>query len=163
VMIAITIISRLLTRSWLVPSTFFALLWSFFIIAPLIFAYNFSLNTFGLWFIVIFTMACVAGSIIAMQQERFFQNMINNQNRQPTKLIELLLPVFYVFSSITILGLIQLLFHAISYYDLKLDWSAIISIPNLFAVERYRDVLIYPARIKFALYCIYPASLLGGF
>ena len=98
-----------------------------------------------------------------MHQENYFLDVINNKNRHSIKLKNLLFPGFYIFTAITILGLIQLLFHALSSYSLTLDWSAIISIPNLVAVERYRDVLVYPSRIKFALYCLYPASLLGGF
>ena len=49
ILILTAISARYLTRSWLTPGAFFALLWSCFMLMPLLFAADFKVDTFGLW------------------------------------------------------------------------------------------------------------------
>ena len=68
ILILTAISARYLTRSWLTPGAFFALLWSCFMLMPLLFAADFKVDTFGLWYITIFSMSCVTGSVIAFER-----------------------------------------------------------------------------------------------
>ena len=79
------ITSRIITKSWLTPGSFFSLLWSFFMFAPLIFAPDFLINSLGLWFVAIATMACSAGSFFAfspvpnLNEKKLYNNKIFEQ------------------------------------------------------------------------------------
>jgi len=61
------VISRNITKTWLSPGAFFSICWGFFLIVPVIFASDYKIDLLGPWFISIFTMALVAGSLIAYQ------------------------------------------------------------------------------------------------
>ena len=65
VLLGFIAILKKLNFSWLSPPLFFSSLWSFFILAPLIFASKYPMNSFGLWIITFFAFAVGAGSFIA--------------------------------------------------------------------------------------------------
>ena len=154
------ITSRLITQSWLTPGSFFSFLWSFFMLAPLIFAPDFLINSLGLWFVAIATMACSAGSFFAfspvpnLNEKRLY-------NKKP-------IPRIWLFSlmgllCVSVMGLLLLIQYAFSNYTSTFETNILLAIPNLISVERYSGYLEYPDVIKYSLYCIYPATLLGGF
>jgi len=86
------ITSRIITKSWLTPGAFFSLLWSLFMFAPLIFAPDFSINSLGLWFIAIATMACSAGAFFAFRSVpyRNEKKLYNNKSIPRVWLIALM-------------------------------------------------------------------------
>jgi oligosaccharide repeat unit polymerase len=157
------LISALLTRkvtgSWLSPGSFFAISWSFFLIVPILFAPEYEVDQMGVWFITILTMACAAGSVIAYKpsppKHRVSVLSLNTYYRNLHRPL-------VVFTIISIGGLIFLFRHALNTYNFGYYSTGWISIPNLIAVDRYSGYLNYPFIIKYSLYCIYPANLLGG-
>jgi oligosaccharide repeat unit polymerase len=153
-------IAKIITRSWFSPGAFFALCWSFFLFVPLAFASEYKVDIIGLWFIVIFTMSCASGSIIAYKPNN--SNIII-KNQKITSLIfnNLLIP-FVILSIISLLGLIFLLQFALNSYNFGYYSFSWFSIPNLIAIDRYSGDLYYPFYIKYSLYCIFPANLIGG-
>ena len=157
--LASALMARKITGTWLSPGSFFASAWSFFLIVPLLFAPEFKVDQLGIWFIAILSMACAAGSVIAykpsppkhrisvLSLETYYRNL-----HRP----------LVVFTIISIGGLIFLFRHALNTYNFGYYSTGWISIPNLIAVDRYSGYLNYPFIIKYSLYCIYPANLLGG-
>tara|TARA_Y100000590_G_scaffold466190_1_gene640788 strand:- start:2258 stop:3523 length:1266 start_codon:yes stop_codon:yes gene_type:complete len=152
-------ISRNITKTWLSPGAFFSICWMFFLIVPIIFASDYKIDILGLWFITIFSMGIVAGSIIAYNPftyvENNFKNLLIEENHQIVNYL------FLIFTIIGFVGICLLLQFASSVYisDYNMNW---IAIPNLIAVDRYSDNVNYPSLIKYSLYIIYPANLLGG-
>ena len=61
----IAALARLITKTWISPSAFFSLCWSFFLIVPIVFASDYEIDHLALWFIAIFTLSLGSGSIIA--------------------------------------------------------------------------------------------------
>ena len=157
--LASALMARKITGTWLSPGSFFASAWSFFLIVPILFAPEFKVDQLGIWFITILTMACVAGSVIAYKPsppkhrisvlsfEKYYRNL-----HRP----------LVVFTIISIGGLIFLFRHALNTYNFGYYSMGWVSIPNLIAVDRYSGYINYPFIIKYSLYCIYPANLLGG-
>ncbi len=158
--LASAIISRKVTCSWLSPGSFFSLCWSFFLFVPLVFASNYNIDIIGLWFIAIFSMACSAGSIIAFKPLLNYSNYSNIKSKISNG-SELINPLL-ILCTISFFGLYLLFKHALSTYSFGYYSFTWLSIPNLIAVDRYNGELNYPFIIKYSLYCIYPANLLGG-
>jgi oligosaccharide repeat unit polymerase len=154
------LITKIITRSWFSPGSFFALCWSFFLFVPLAFASEYKVDTIGLWFIVIFTMSCATGSIIAYKPKNK-NSFLKNQENTSSSFNNLLIP-FTILSIISLLGLIFLLQYALNSYNFGYYSFSWFSIPNLIAIDRYSGDLYYPFHIKYSLYCIFPANLIGG-
>ena len=154
------VITRMITKSWLSPAAFFSFWWSFFIIAPLFFAFDFQIDFLGLWFITIFTMSLSAGSILAYQTN---DNNLNNLIKLNLKInIKLLFTWNILFTAISFLGIYFLFQFSLNFYNTGAYNKGWLAIPNLIAVDRYGGFLDYPIIIKYSLYFIYPSNLLGG-
>jgi len=154
-------ICRYITKSWSSPGTFFSICWSFFLIVPLVFAYDYKTDILALWYISIFSISLSAGSILAYSMRSI--------EREPPKNykiyfnIQLLFYFLLLFIFISFVGLFLLSqFAANLYYSTNYlnNWMMI---PNMIAVDRYSGILNYPFIIKYSLYFIYPGILLGGF
>ena len=153
-----TVITKITIKSWLSPAAFFSFWWTFFIIVPLIFAFDFQIDNLGLWFITIFTMSLCAGSIIAHNNNNF---KYKNKAYLNTN-IKALFIWNILFTTISFLGIFFLFQFSSSYYNTGAYNYGWLAIPNLIAIDRYGGVLDYPTIIKYSLYFIYPANLLGG-
>jgi oligosaccharide repeat unit polymerase len=154
------IITRIITHSWFSPGAFFALCWSFFLFTPLIFASEYYVESIGIWFIVIFSMSCSCGSIIAYKPKDY-QFIPDEKKINVLNFNKLFIP-FIILSTISLLGLYLLFKFALTSYDFgyySMNW---LSIPNMIAIDRYSGDLSYPFFIRYSLYCIFPANLLGG-
>tara|TARA_Y100000590_G_scaffold467626_2_gene647171 strand:+ start:544 stop:1800 length:1257 start_codon:yes stop_codon:yes gene_type:complete len=152
--------ARKLTNSWLSPGSFFAICWSFFLLFPVIFASDYKLDQIGLWFIVVFSMSLSSGSIVANSSnslkskfKRNFQIQINNIN---------LIYFLAIFCLIIFFGLYLLLTYVSQKYNSLNYINNWMMIPNMIAIDRYAESINYPNIIKYTLYLIYPACLLGG-
>ena len=159
-MIFTTLLTRKVTKSWLSPGVFFAISWTFFLIVPLLFATEYEVDHLGLWFITIFTMACSAGTIIGYDESLNIRTVnyisINSLD------YKFLFRFFLFFSTVGLFGLYLLFSYVLSNYNFGFYSMSLLSIPNLISVDRYSGDLNYPIIVKYSLYCIYPANLLGG-
>ncbi|MBT3676376.1 MAG: oligosaccharide repeat unit polymerase [Candidatus Marinimicrobia bacterium] len=159
-MLATAGITSKITKSWLSPGAFFACCWSFFLLVPLIFTPEYKTDQFGLWYVAIFTMACAAGSIVAFRElpERHYDV------HGPVYGIDskILYYSFLGLNLISLIGLVLLFRHASATYNFGYYANSWMSIPNLIAIDRYSGYINYPFIIKYSLYCIYPANLIGG-
>ncbi|MBH11297.1 MAG: hypothetical protein CMG74_13275 [Candidatus Marinimicrobia bacterium] len=154
-------LTRFITKTWISPGAFFSLCWSFFLIVPIIFAPDYQTDHLALWFITIFTMALAAGSIIAYsnnsnQLDSNCEYFVQNIN------YKLLFYALLLFCAISSIGLYFLFQYATNKYILNNYYSNWMLIPSMIAIDRYSGVLDYPFLIKYSLYLIYPANLLGG-
>ena len=157
--LASALMARKITGTWLSPGSFFAISWSFFLIVPLLFAPEFKVDLLGIWFIAILSMACAAGSVIAYKPPSIDSLVSNEPNK--TNSSHLFRPL-WVLILISFGGVILLFRHALDTYNFGYYSMGWVSIPNLIAVDRYSGYINYPFIIKYSLYCIYPANLLGG-
>ena len=157
--LASALMARKITGTWFSPGSFFAISWSFFLIVPLLFAPEFKVDLLGIWFIAILSMACAAGSVIAYKPPSIDSLVSNEPNKtNPSHLFRPL----WVLILISFGGVILLFRHALDTYNFGYYSMGWVSIPNLIAVDRYSGYINYPFIIKYSLYCIYPANLLGG-
>lgn len=160
IIIITTGLTLFITKNWLSPGSFFSLCWSFFLIVPFIFAPEFNLNIYGLWYIAIFTMAFASGSIIGYSfssNDISSSKLVNSYFNYKTLIYSLI-----IFSTISALGIHLLLQFASSIYGSANYSISLINLPNLIAIDRYSGYLDYPFIIKYSLYFIYPGNLLGG-
>ena len=154
------IILKRLNSSWLSPPVFFSSLWSFFVLAPLIFAPKYPINSFGLWIITLFVYAVGAGSFIG---NNFFKNQIRITNDlindKTTK------PLFFIVVGMIILsltGLILLFYFGLSRFNLSNSLIDLLLLPNQFSMDRYTDIVVIPVSIRILMYLLFPASLIAG-
>ena len=135
-------LTRHITKSWLSPGSFFSISWSFFLIVPLIFASEYKTDILGLWFIAIFTMAIVSGSLVANA------SFIKRSNRINNLLIvgdyKILNFIFLLFTIISFIGLCLLLQFAANIYSSDYYNTNWLSIPNFIAIDRYGNDINYP-------------------
>ncbi len=156
ILIAISaIISRNATKSWLSPASFISIFWLIFMIAPLIFASEFYINSSGLWYIALFVMACSSGGVFAssfFRNQNYISNNINDLSYDKLK-IPLIISIF-----ISLFGILCLVIFTIDFYKIK----NLFLVPNLISIDRYNETLDYPIIVKYPLYFIYPSNILGG-
>ncbi|MBC8345247.1 MAG: oligosaccharide repeat unit polymerase [Candidatus Marinimicrobia bacterium] len=160
VIVCTTGIIRYMSKTWLSPGAFFGLCWSFFLIVPVIFTQDYRLDQVGLWYIAVFTMAIGAGSVVAFRHlpidnSRILDPLIKTE-------LKAIKTTFIIFNLISIVGIILLFSYATSTYSVGYYTNGWMSIPNLIAIDRYGGNLNYPFVIKYSLYFIYPANLIGG-
>ena len=159
-LIGFTVIFKKLNFSWLSPPVFFSSLWSFFIIAPLIFAPQYPMNAFGLWIITFFVFAVGMGSFFGnFINKRFISNTIKIINRKTFKALFFLVIVMICLS---FTGLILLFFFGLSRFNLSNSLIDLLLLPNQFSTDRYSDVAVMPISIRLLMYFLFPASLIGG-
>ena len=149
--------SRQATKSWFSPGSFFAFIWLVFTISPIIFAPEYYINNYGLWYIALFTMSISSGGVLATFRK------INKPSIFKRKIDKDVLVISLVVCNIIIIfGLIGLLYHISSTYKISnilASWSAI---PNLISIDRYSGDLRYPILVKYPIYLIYAGNILSG-
>tara|TARA_Y100000741_G_C18254317_1_gene558379 strand:- start:187 stop:1416 length:1230 start_codon:yes stop_codon:yes gene_type:complete len=150
-------LTKKIIGSWISPGVFFSTCWTFFLIFPLLLAPNYNTNITGLWYIVIFSMSCSCGAIIAHRLYGVKRIILYYNNNY-----DLLIKPFYLFILISFLGLFLLFNHVLDKYNYQYYNINYFSIPNLIAIDRYSGNSNYPIIIKYSLYCIYPSNLIGG-
>ena len=151
------IVSIKKTKSWLSPSSFFAIFWLFFTITPVIFAPEYNVEINGLWFIALLVMANTSGGLISLTFRRTnSKNFSRYSNLEKITIKNLLI----IFNVISLSGMIGLIFYAKYFY--LIDVKNFFTLPNLISIDRYSGNLYYPIYIKYALYFIYPGNIIGG-
>ena len=63
-MLSLAVISRLYSRSWLEPGSFFLLVWVLYIFIPVLVAPENRIYPFGIWYIFSFSLAVLLGSLV---------------------------------------------------------------------------------------------------
>ena len=127
-----TAFTRMITKSWLSPGSFFSAFWSFFLIVPLIFASNYNIDYLGLWFIAIFTMSLAAGSVIAYQPNQISTENISNFEINTN--YQLLYFVLIILTFIILLGLYLLLRYVTNIYISNKNWDALEEISKVLSI-----------------------------
>ncbi len=153
------LISKKSTGTWYSPGAFFSLFWLFFLVTPILFASEFNIGVYGIWYIAIFVITLSCGSLIATKVT-FKKSIIKQKNKNigyKNFFLSLLIINF-----ISTCGIISLLIYSIDIYKGFSSYSGILSIPNLISIDRYSGELYYPILIKYSLYLIYPGALISG-
>lgn len=158
--IVITVFAnRFITKSWLAPGTFFSTFWLLMIILPIALASEYTVSVIGVWYIVILNMAICSGAIIAYNP----RSAINKKTSFNKNLLREGFILLLILINISILGIIILINFVLNNYQFNNFDTSFLLIPNLISIDRYAGIINYPPIIKYSLYCIYPASLIGGF
>ena len=160
VLIGFTAILKRIYSSWLSPPVFFASLWTFFIIAPLIFAPKYPINSFGLWVIIFFVFAVGLGSFIGNNKNK--ESVKINYNVINAKIFKSLFFIILIMILLSFIGLILLFFFGLSRFNLSNSLIDLLLLPNQFSMDRYSDVVVMPPTIRLLMYFLFPASLMSG-
>ena len=80
------------TISWLSPALFFSLFWLIFLIVPLIFAPEYNVSGYSVWFIATLITSCCSGSILATKV-KILNNPIFFTSNQKVDLAKLAKPL----------------------------------------------------------------------
>ena len=155
--IASVLVSLKSTNSWFSPSSFFSFMWLFFFTVPQVFAGDFQLNNYGMWFITLFVMSFTSGSILASEMK-----VENFKLEKFTVKVKNLVGYLCFVNLVIIFGILSLIYFSSAKYSINIlliDW---LSIPNLISVDRYAGNLNYPIYVKYSLYFIYIGNILSG-
>ena len=153
---AITVKSA--TNSWFSPGSLFSILAILFLSLPMIFASEFNINNYGIWYITILVMSFASGSVCSTFTYRSEFNIKRNVKADFSSLI---IPLV-IFNLISLSGLILLIFYLKSNYlnlNFNSEWFLI---PNFISIDRYGGFLSYPLVIKYSLYFIYPGNIISA-
>jgi oligosaccharide repeat unit polymerase len=132
----------------------------FFICAPLIFAPQYPINSYGLWIITLFVYAVGIGSFIVDNKSKNKINLYTNKITEKT-----FKTLFFIAEGMIILsltGLILLFFFGLSRFNLSNSLIDLLLLPNQFSMDRYTDVVVMPISIRLLMYFLFPASLTSG-
>ena len=147
------------TISWLSPALFFSLFWLIFLIVPLIFAPEYIVSDYSIWFVATLITSCCSGSILATKV-KILNNPIFFTSNQKIDLAKLAKPLlFFIF--ISVVGIIALIRFTLNLY-VSYENLSLLLLPNLISIDRYNEIIYYPPYVNYSLYFIYPACILGG-
>ena len=161
----VTLWSRYYFKSWFAPGSFFSLFWLVLTITPLLMTSEFTVQSFGVWYITAFCFAVVLGSLIVSNIEHNNYTNVGNEfvhryiNNKASSLLFLLTIFFTIISAF---GIIVAIFIGIGRYELSLNLISLTSLPNLFYVDRDTGVFSLPITIRLFMYFVYTAALLAG-
>lgn len=154
-----TLYTKKITKSWFSPSVFFSMMWFFYVSLPIIFAQDYFIDIYGVWYISLLALSCCSGSVLARLISVKNSKSVKKQYHINGK--KLIAPLaLLVFLSAT--GIIMLISYTKNLYYSPYFRDNIFFIPNLISVDRYNEVIRYPMIINYSLYFIYPSCILGG-
>lgn len=156
ILVATSWISKKMHGSWFFPGAFFPLIWILYMSISLISAPEFQPKILGTIIITLCAIIfSVGANIIPMQaNDGALESNIN---------ISIMYYSGVFISMISALGIGMVVSMGFSWYQLEQSLFNIYVLPNLFASERYSEVLVIPTRIKMVMFLTYPAALISGF
>ena len=149
-------ISKKIHGSWFFPGAFFPLIWTLYMSISLISAPEFQPKILGTIIITLFAVVFSVGANIIPFQE-------NEQALESNINISMTYYSGVFISMISALGIGMVVSMGFSWYQLEQSLFNIYVMPNLFALERYNEVLAIPTRVKMVMFLTYPAALISGF
>jgi len=161
VLVFLAIFSCIYFENWLAPGAFFAMCWLIYTLAPLIFTPEFPVSQFSLWIIVLSAFSVLTGSMLAHP----YNNKIKKFKHEIKSdiYLQFLLQLILIFSIVSLIGVILLLFQGSRMFGLEIFSKDIWRLGNLFSVIRYGENYSPPFYIRILTYFLFPASLIGGF
>ena len=163
-MLALAVFSRLYSRTWLEPGSFFLLIWVIYIFIPILVAPENHIYSFGIWYIFSFSLAIILGSLVWNRLEP-----VSRLDKALTRGVNLgnysniLFNFTIIFVLLSGIGVPMLLVAGINRYNLVVELFSLSSLPNLFYVDRDSGIFQLPWQINGFIYFTYTASLIGGF
>ncbi|SVC60865.1 uncharacterized protein METZ01_LOCUS313719, partial [marine metagenome] len=158
--------TRYYYKSWFAPGCFFTVFWFLVILLPQIIAPELPTHSFGLWFIVSFAVAIILGGmIVPYNYYKLYTNfaVIENIKKIIQRKSALFLGIITVFSLISILSIIWSLIFGVRRFELDFTFVSLLTLPSKLYGDQNSELLVLPWYIKYLIYFIMPASLLGGF
>ena len=163
-MLTLAVFSRLYSRTWLEPGSFFLLIWVIYIFIPILVAPENHIYSFGIWYIFSFSLAIILGSLVWNRLEpvsRLDKALTTGANLGSYS--NILFNFTIIFVLLSAFGVPLLLVAGINRYNLVVDLFSLSSLPNLFYVDRDSGIFQLPWQINGFIYFTYTASLIGGF
>ena len=158
--------TRYYYKSWFAPGSFFTLFWFLVILFPQIIAPELPTYSFGLWFIVSFAVAIILGGmVVPYNYYELYTNfaVIENIKKIIQRKSALFLGIITVFSSISILSIIWSLIFGVARFELDYTFVSLLTLPSKLYGDQNSELLVLPWYIRYLIYFVMPASLLGGF
>ena len=108
--------------------------------------------------IVLFSIIVTVGANIIP-----FNNSPKIERHEPDFKTDLIFYIGLILSAISGLGIVLVISMGFSWYQLEQSIFNLYVLPNLFALERYNEVLVIPTNVKIVMFLTYPAALICGF
>ena len=162
VLLCLAVAARLLSRSWLAPSAFAALLWAGFVWISMLVT-DYPVFASAIWAIVLFVFAIQLGAFIGEELGGIRVSSLgalDPASRQSTSVAALYVCV--VCSIVALAGSIYFIFWSFSRFDLPPSPFSFLSLGHLWSVQRYEFGEIEPWMVRLTTMWVYPAALLGG-
>jgi len=164
VLVLLALAARLLSRSWLAPSAFVALLWSAFVWISML-AADYPIYASAIWLIVLLVFVLQLGAFIGesihcerpsrmIREEREASNE-GTLNRRVLRCSALL-------SIIALGGAAYFVFWSLRRFDLPVSLISFFELGHLLSVQYAEYGDIEPWLVRLTIMWVYPAALLGG-
>ena len=151
-------VSKQIHGSWFFPGAFFPLLWSLYMGISFLLAPEFHPQILGVIMIVLFSIIVTVGAnIISLKNSSIIKSNVPNLKT------DLIFYTGLILSVISALGIGFVISMGFSWYQLEQSVFNLYILPNLFALERYNEVLAIPTNVKIVMFLTYPAALICGF
>ena len=155
-----TLYTKKITKSWFSPSVFFSMMWLFYVLLPIIFAPEYFVDVYGVWYISLLALSCCSGSVMAKLISLNNFKSLNKQDYNINKNSIVLPLTLLVF--VSMIGIIMLISFTSNLYYSPYYNDSIFFLPNLISIDRYNEIIEYPKLVNYSLYFIYPSSILAG-
>jgi oligosaccharide repeat unit polymerase len=160
ILLLLTCGARMCSESWLAPSTFAGLVWSVYMLVPLVFAPEFQMPSLGVWVLLSLIAGIQAGAFLAEGIPRYHQG--HSVVTAPDLVTLRKMQKVIIFSALAAtLGAVYLGWSTIQENDLSLSSAGLLAIGHLLSVARYSGEN-EPFIFRVLYMWVYPAALLGG-
>ena len=163
-MLIVTIIMRLIHKSWLNPTAFYCLWWTFTIFFSLFIGGEENIPVEGLFWILISFILMGCGSLLFVEKKLNLENFISSENSDQIYRNNIYLQYIYsislFFSFLYII--LNLYYNDVNFRDFK-SLEGIFLIAAKFTKERYEETTSLPLYIKIQLSFLFFSNSIGGF
>ena len=163
VMLALALLGRAVSHSWLNPAAFFPACWVVFIGVSIGFSSLFPLHAAGLWVIVSMLVAFqVGGFAIANRQPQSGGSSQALTSRFEEAVTWRLKVGMSVCAALAAFGVLRIVQTGIASFGLAVTRGVVLQLGGAFSAARYSGIEEIPWSVAGLLYFVYPATLMGG-
>jgi len=159
ILVILTIYARWTQESWLAPSAFAGLIWSLYVLIPLVVAPEFPVSALTVWVILALISSLQVGAFL-MEGRPGIRAPQARGIQEPLQL-ERILRVVLLSALLATVGVVYHTWRSLGQYGLSFSGGDLIALGSLLSAERYVGEN-EPLAVRLLVMWVYPAALLGG-
>jgi len=156
-LVLLALAARLLSQSWLAPSAFAPMLWSVYVMLPLVLAPGYEASMVAVWLIVLLVFSIQLGAFCG---EENIPGGVQTQSRGRFDTIRIN-RLILLFVALAILGVVYFAAKTFADNDLSASPLGILALGHVLSIARYSGEQ-EPGLVRVLVTWMYPAGLLGG-